>query len=276
MLGLDLRPPVRLDLWALLLAVGIVAGTVAPLLAAILLLASLVVSAGVVVRRGFVPDEWRAMAVLSPLFVAGGVGIASLHTTASDPLLELAAVEPGEVLVVGSVVSPPVPTKVGYRADVRVEHLWYEEKEVLRGGGVQVYSGDMRVGVGDRVQMNGELTRPEIKEDGFDYGQYLQTRGLSGVVYAKGVWPADEERGWVGQVHRRTDAALGYGLRPREGSVVRGMVLGDSSRLPEEVEEAFRRSGITHGLTRYMFLGNPCSALRPGPTPPDRLGGREG
>ena len=247
-LGLDLRPPVRLDLWALLFATGIVAATVAPLLAAILLLTGLVVSVAVAFRSGLVPDEWRVMAVLSPLFVASGAGIALLHTTAFDPLLELAEVEPGEVVVVGRVVSPPVPTKVGYRADVRVEHLWYEEKEVLRGGGVQVYSGDMRVGVGDRVQTSGELTRPEVKEDGFDYGQYLQTRGISGVVYAKGVWPADEERGWVGQVHRRTDAALGYGLRPREGAVVRGMVLGDSSRLPEEVEEAFRRSGITHVL----------------------------
>ncbi len=247
-LGLDLRPPVRLDLWALLLATGIVAATVAPLLAAILLLTSLVFSVAVAARSGLVPDEWRAMAVLSPFFVAGGVGIALLHTTVSDPLLELAEVEPGEVVVVGRVVSPPVPTKVGYRADVRIEHLWYEEKEVLRGGGVQVYSGDMRVGVGDRVQTSGELTRPEIKEDGFDYGQYLQTRGVSGLIYARGVWLADEERGWVGQVHRRTDAALGYGLRPREGAVVRGMVLGDSSRLPEEVEEAFRRSGITHVL----------------------------
>ncbi|MCA1718585.1 MAG: ComEC/Rec2 family competence protein [Actinobacteria bacterium] len=188
-LGLDLRPPVRLDLWALLLAMGIVAATVAPLLATILLLTSLVVSVAVAAWGGLVPDEWRAMAVLSPLFVASGAGIALLHTTAFDPLLELAEVEPGEVVVVGRVVSPPVPTKVGYRADV-----------------------------------------------------------LSGVIYARGVWLADEERGWVGQVHRRTDAALGYGLRPREGAVVRGMVLGDSSRLPEEVEEAFRRSGITHVL----------------------------
>ena len=247
-LGLDLRPPVRLDLWALLLAAGIVAGTVAPTLAAILALASLTVSAAAALRCGLVPDEWRMMTILSPLFVVSGAGIALLHTTTFDPLLEFATVEPGEVVVVGKVVSPPVPTKVGYRADVHVEHLWYEEKEVLRGGGVQVYSYDMRAGVGDRVQLSGELKRPEVEEDGFDYGQYLQTRGISGLVYAKGVWPADEERGWVGQVHRRTDAALGYGLRPREAAVVRGMVLGDSSRLPEEVEEAFRRSGITHVL----------------------------
>jgi hypothetical protein len=104
----------------------------------------------------------RAMAVLSPLFVAGGVGVALLHSTASDPLRELAALEPGEVVVVGRVSSPPVPTGFGYRADLRVEHLWYEDKEVLRGGGVQVYAGDLPFGVGDRLRVDGELTRPEV------------------------------------------------------------------------------------------------------------------
>ncbi len=247
-LRLDLSPPVRLDLWALLLVGGIVAGTVAPPLGVAFVLASLVVSAGAALKRDLVPDDWRTMAVLGPLFTAGGVGIAFLHMATPDPLSEFAAIEPGEVVMVGRVISPPVPTKVGYRADVRVEHLWYKEKEVLRGGGVQAYAGDMRVGVGDRVRMNGELERPEVREDGFDYGRYLSTQGISGVIYAKGVRPVDEERGWVGQVHRRTEVALGQGLRPREASVVRGMVLGDSSRIPEELEEAFRRSGVSHIL----------------------------
>ncbi len=45
------------------------------------------------------------------------------------------------------------------------------------------------------MREDGKLQRPEMKEDGFDYGQYLQTRGISGVIYAKGVSPVDEERG---------------------------------------------------------------------------------
>ena len=60
--------------------------------------------------------------------------------------------------------------------------------------------------------------------------------------------PVGEERGWIGQLHRRTDVALGYGLRPREAAVVRGMVLGDRSLMPEDLEKAFQRSGITHVL----------------------------
>ena len=77
---------------------------------------------------------------------------------------------------------------------------------------------------------------------------YLLTKRVSGILYAGGVWPVDDERGTIGQLHRRTDLDLGHGLRPREASVVRGMVLGDPSRIPEELEEAFRRSGVMHVL----------------------------
>src|SRR5829696_6103732 len=77
---------------------------------------------------------------------------------------------------------------------------------------------------------------------------YLATKRISALVEATSVSPVGEERGWIGQVHRRTDVALGYGLRPREAAVVRGMVLGDRSLMPEELEKSFQRSGITHVL----------------------------
>jgi competence protein ComEC len=246
--ALDLSPPVRLDAWAITLALGIVVGTVVAPLASMLVLASVIVSAGACSRRDLVPGEWRLMAILAPLFAAGGVGIALLHAATSDPLAKLAALEPGEVVIVGRVASPPVPSSWGYRADVRVEHLWYEGREILRGGGVEVFAADLSVGVGDRVRVDGEISLPEPGEDDFDYAKYLATKRISAVVEATRVWPVDEKLGWVGQVHRRTDAALGYGLRPQEAAVVRGMVLGDRSLIPEDLEVAFQKSGITHVL----------------------------
>ena len=238
-----------MDLWAITLSVGTVVGTVLPPLAPMLVVASVIVSAGALVWRELVPEEWRLMAILVPLFGVGGVGIASVHAATPDPLAELAALEPGEVVVVGRVASPPVPSSWGYRADVRVEHLWYGENEVLRGGGVEVFAGDLGgVGVGDRVRVDGEISLPEPGEDDFNYTRYLATRRISAVVEASGVWPVDETSGWIGRVHRRTDVALGYGLRPEEAAVVRGMVLGDRSLIPEDLEVAFQRSGITHIL----------------------------
>ena len=116
------------------------------------------------------------MAILVPLFAVSGVGIASVHAGTPDPLVELAALEPGEVVIVGRVASPPVPSSWGYRADVRVEHLWYREREVLRGGGIEVFAGDLGgVGVGDRVRVDGEISLPEPGENDFDYARYLGT-----------------------------------------------------------------------------------------------------
>ncbi len=248
-LGLDLSPPARLDLWAITVAAGILAGTLAPPFAVVLIVASAVVSAGALLWSDLVPEEWRMMAILALLFMVCGVGVAFLHASAPDPLAEFAALEPGEVTIVGKVSTPPAETGYGYRADVRVESLYYEGDEVLRGGGVEVYSFDMTgVGVGDRVEGYGEITPPPPAEDGFDYGRYLSTKGVSAVVEATGVSLHGQNAGWIGQVHRRTDTALSYGLRPQEASIVRGMVLGDRSEIPEELDEAFQKSGITHVL----------------------------
>jgi competence protein ComEC len=239
---------VRLDLWAILVAAGIAVGTIAPPLAPVLLVAGLIVAIGSLLWRDLVPAEWRLMAVLTPLFVAGGVTIALLHAATPDPLAELAAMEPGEVVLVGRIASPPEKSGFGYMADLRVEHLWYQGREVLRGGGVVVFAADLSIGVGDRVRVDGKISRPQFGEDGFDYSRYLATKRISALVEATSVRPVGEERGWIGQVHRRTDLALGYGLRPREAAVVRGMVLGDRSLMPEELEKSFQHSGITHVL----------------------------
>jgi competence protein ComEC len=248
-LDLDLRPPVRLEPWAITVAASIALATVVPPISPMLVLASVVVSLGAMFSKGLVPDEWRLMALLASLFVVGGTAVAALHASAPDPLEELGAIEPGEVSIVGVVASPPVQSGYGHRADVRVEHLWHDDEEILRGGGVEVFvPGLDGVGVGDRVRVDGEISLPDSAEISFDYARYLSTKRISAVVEGIGASPVDDERGWIGAVHRRTDTALGYGLRPKESSIVRGMVLGDRSLIPEEVDEAFRKSGVTHIL----------------------------
>jgi competence protein ComEC len=232
-----------------MLALGVLVGTVVPPLSPMLVLASVIVSTGALGWRDLVPTEWRLMAILAPLFATCGVGIALVHATTPDPLAELAALELGEVVVVGRIASPPVASGYGYRADLRVEHLWHDDEEIVRGGGVEVFAVDLSgIGVGDRVRVDGEISLPEPDEDGFDYARYLSTKRISGVIEATGVWPVDENTGWIGQVHRRTETALAYGLRPQEAAVVRGMVLGDRSLIPEDLELAFQRSGVTHVL----------------------------
>ena len=98
----------RLDLWAAVLAAGIVVGTVAPDGAPAVVAVGLVVGAGALVWRDLAPPGWRVMAAVSPVFLAGGIGIAAAHAGAPDPLKDLAELEPGGVTIVGKVSSPPV------------------------------------------------------------------------------------------------------------------------------------------------------------------------
>ncbi len=177
----------RLDLWAILVAAGVAVGTVAPPLAPVLLVACSIVATGALLWRDLVPAEWRLMAILTPLFAAAGVAIALLHAATPDPLAELAAMEPGEVVLVGRIASPPESSGFGYMADLRVERLWYDGREILRGGGVEVFAGDLSLRVGDRVRVDGEISLPQIGEDGFDYGRYLRVsdhsaKGLSWIA----------------------------------------------------------------------------------------------
>lgn len=244
---LDLRPPVCLDAWAVAFVAGLITATVVPAFVPALVLAGGVVCAGAAVRRDLVPQRWWVMAVISPFFLLAGVGAAALHSMSPDPLEELAGIAPGKVSVEGRVASPPEPAGIGYGADLRVERLYYEESEIITGGKLRVQSSDLSVGVGDEVRVWGEISKPETPGD-FDYERYLSTKGISGVLYAQSVEPVEGERGWIGAIHDRTDGALSYGLRPEEAAIVRGVVIGDRSRISEETEEDFQRSGISHIL----------------------------
>ena len=73
------------------------------------MLACGVVCAGAAVRRDLVPERWRLMALISPVFLLAGVGAGLLHAQSPDPLAKLAQIEPGEVSVVGRLASPPEP-----------------------------------------------------------------------------------------------------------------------------------------------------------------------
>lgn len=244
---LDLRPPVRLDGWAFAFAVGVVLTTLAPLLGLALVVCTLVVALAGLLKQDFLTESFRLHGLVLPVFVGAGFLVALVHASAADPLRELALLGPGRVEVVGRVASPPVPSGFGERADLTVESLAVGDEEALRGGGVEVFAPGLDgVGVGDRLRVTGELSVPEVGD--FDYARYLSTEGISAVLEGEFVEPVGEGRGWIGTVHRRTDVALGYGLRPTEAAVVRGMVLGDRSRIPEGLDEAFRRSGITHVL----------------------------
>ncbi|MDI7248581.1 MAG: DNA internalization-related competence protein ComEC/Rec2 [Bacillota bacterium] len=111
---------------------------------------------------------------------------------------------------------------------------------------------------GELVSVYGEVARPGPPRNPgeFDYAGWLRAQGVAAILYADG--PGSVARcgaGGLGPVAKgaawlrvRFLAAVRGHLPTRQGAVVEGMVLGLRSGLSPELEEAFRRSGLTHLL----------------------------
>lgn len=111
---------------------------------------------------------------------------------------------------------------------------------------------------GELVSVYGEVARPGPPRNPgeFDYAGWLRAQGVAAMIYADG--PGSVARwgaGRLGPVARgaawlraRLLAAVRAHLPARQGAVVEGMVLGLRSGLSPELEESFRRSGLTHLL----------------------------
>lgn len=105
---------------------------------------------------------------------------------------------------------------------------------------------------GDELRVTGALEEPPVLE-GFDYRAYLAARGIPSLVRRAEVVPEGRRPGaWVALVRR----ALGVKARLRgvtesilpgaEAGLLSGILLGLDHTLPGDLDDAFRRVGLTH------------------------------
>ncbi|MHB1464524.1 MAG: DNA internalization-related competence protein ComEC/Rec2 [Thermoleophilia bacterium] len=136
-------------------------------------------------------------------------------------------------------------------------------------------AGGLRIG--RRVSVSGDAGEPPANAGtDFDYGLFLERRGINAVLSASAdaVRPlADSRGGWRGFVdaaRRRATGNLENGGWGTAGAVLKGMVLGDTDQVPDQVISDFRDSGLLHMLAvsgqNVVLLGFilalMCRALR--------------
>jgi competence protein ComEC len=106
--------------------------------------------------------------------------------------------------------------------------------------------------VGEQLTIYGRLTAPPQLE-GFDYASYLARQG----VYSYMLYPKvldrriGDEGGLLALVSGSRDKVrqtLGEGLPEPQAALVVGVVTGDRTGIPEDLQEAFTRSGTNHIL----------------------------
>jgi competence protein ComEC len=201
------------------------------------------------------PTKWSCLLLMSALF---GCGLALLRHPPITPAHlayynDLAGEHP--VMVAGHVAAEPVYTDKTQRLRVAAELL------TLPGeAGPRQVTGDVYVvaprypsfSVGEGLIMSGTLTTPPTYA-GFDFGAYLARQGiLSYMAFPKVSSTGSARAGVVDRAIAAARSAVREAIRRAmpepQAALAVGVVTGDRSSLPEDIEQAFQRSGTTHIL----------------------------
>jgi DNA internalization-related competence protein ComEC/Rec2 len=106
-----------------------------------------------------------------------------------------------------------------------------------------------RVQPGDHVSLTARLERPKPVGTlgAFDLSLYYGVRGMSGTLSAKGdvviISAGEPSLTWT--IRQQVRKQLGA-WNPEETGVLEGIFFGDSSRIPEQVQERYKVTGVLH------------------------------
>jgi len=201
------------------------------------------------------------LATLFLAFMLAGCGRTLLINSPTDPS-DLAFYNGDEhspkVSVSGVVTSEPILSDRSQRLRIKAENI------VPAGStATKPVSGDMIITLlrypsfdaGERLTISGTLTAPPILSD-FDYRAYLARMGVRSYMTfprVRSLGPGDtslvEGIGLsIGNARRKVSHALQASLPEPQAAIAVGVVTGDRSTIPEDVQAAFQRSGTTHIL----------------------------
>jgi competence protein ComEC len=198
-----------------------------------------------------------AVATVAVLLAVGAVGAlrGSELPVAADHVSRLAL--PRSARVEARLVDEPTRwTAERARLMVEVERVDGES----RSGALQLtaYGPTPPLATGQRIEVEARLDRPlGFRNPGtFDYAERLLRRGIAvvGTVRAERIVALDErEPPWPARLKRKAVAAMRDALPPVSAALLAGLLLGERTDLPADVDAAFRRAGVYHVLAVSGF-----------------------
>ena len=192
-------------------------------------------------------QSWRAL-LLSIFLLTGILGVLRFDMTTWDrPIVASSETVPSDETLTGVVSREPEQRERTTHVYLRPHQL---ETEIL------LYADRTTVvAYGDVISVRGEVERPEAftTELGrtFNYPGYLEARGVSEVMFYPEVTVlrSDEGNPLLGALFAfkaRFIQSIESVLPEPQGGLGQGLLLGVKSALGDELEEAFRRTGIIH------------------------------
>jgi competence protein ComEC len=158
----------------------------------------------------------------------------------------------GEVLLTGIVVGEPGTGDRAVEFRLRTEQIQLPGSESLPvTGQVLIRSGRYStIAYGDRLRVEGELERPP-DDPLFSRREYLARQGIHSQMMAPEITLEATNEGSpiyraIYGIKDRARATIQRALPDPQAALLTGILLGDDSGLPPELEEQFRTTGMTH------------------------------
>ncbi len=122
---------------------------------------------------------------------------------------------------------------------------------------IQLQRESTRFSLGDKISFTGRLNLPARGNypGRFDYSRYLQTKGISGIVYIGN--PAlisldSQKQNFAGQsindIRQWILDCFYTNMRELPAALAAGFLVGETHEIPPEIYQAFRRTGTMHLL----------------------------
>ncbi len=179
---------------------------------------------------------------------------------------------PEEIMVVGTIISNGSQKQYSTNYTLKIETInndtTYKNTNLLLK--VKKENKEKTFTYGNKISFLAEFEKPSTQRNqgGFNYAQYLKTKKIYGIVTTKaGNIKLQKENNTnyifklANTVSNKIQEKANELLEKKEASLLTGILIGDKEELENEVQEAFRKSNLSHMLAvsgahvSYVMLG---------------------
>jgi DNA internalization competence protein ComEC/Rec2-like protein len=172
--------------------------------------------------------------------------------------------------IVGTVISNPIDKEYKNQYTLKVEKIDENKKYQNTNLQLNVKKEKENLSYGDKIIVKGNFEEASTarNEGGFNYKQYLKTKKIYGIVTVdkKDVKVVNKNNANIiellaNKVRNSMKGKIEQNLSDATSGLLSGMLIGDKSNLPKEIQEDFRNSSLSHILAisgmhvSYVMLG---------------------
>lgn len=175
----------------------------------------------------------------------------------------------GKIILTGIVISQKEEKTYYDRYKIKITH---EENEAIFKNKyvyIQTKKEDIQeYAYGDKIEVYGEYSKVDEQRNygGFDYQQYLKTKKICGVVNVSKIRVLKKKEYSVimiiaNKINTQIKSNIDKSFKKQEAEILKGLLLGDVSKIEEEIKENFKTANMMHILAisgmhiNYIILG---------------------